>query len=184
MRTRFFHLRAVLALVLCFSAGWAQSTSGATAQNKGSDTAFLAKAEAGGAEAEYTLGNLHYSGDGVRRDYPQVEFWFHKVAEQRNHDSQFMLGGLYHFGSGFPQDSVQAFAWVKNTAMRNAITTHSLLCGRPKDLCGSVLHMGVTIHGFSSRDDSLQNLVFAHFDVFDSCSTGCLARCTEASLCT
>jgi TPR repeat protein len=183
MRTRFFQLRAVLALVLCFSAGWAQPTSVATAQNKGSDTAFLTKAEAGGAEVQYKLGNLYHSDDGVRRDYSQAEFWFRKVAEQGHHDSQFMLGGLYHFGNGVPQDSVQAFDWVKNTAMRNAITTHNLFCGRPKDLYGSVSYMGVTIHGLSSRDDSLRNLVFARFDVFDSCSTGCLARCTEASPC-
>jgi TPR repeat protein len=116
METRFFRLWAVLALLLCVFAPWAQSTSAATAQNKGIDPAFLAKAEAGDAESQYKLGNKYYSGHGVRRDYSKAEFWFRKAAEQGNPDSQFMLGGLYHFGQGVPQDSDQAFAWIMKAA--------------------------------------------------------------------
>ena len=117
MRTRFFRLWAVLALVLCVSAPWAQSASAATARTQGIDPALLAKAEAGGAEAQYQLGNMYYlGGDGVRRDYAQAEFWFRKSAEQGNPDSQFMLGGLYHSGQGVPQDSAQAFAWTMKAA--------------------------------------------------------------------
>jgi hypothetical protein len=101
---------------LSVSAPWAQSTSAATAQNKGIDPSLLAKAKAGDAKSQYKLGNVYYLGDGVRRDYSQAEFWYRKAAEQGDPDSQFMLGGLYHFGQGVPQDSAQAFAWVKKAA--------------------------------------------------------------------
>jgi hypothetical protein len=116
MRTkvRSSRLWAVLTLLFCVSSTWAQSTT--TARSKGIDQALLAKAEAGGAEAQYQLGKAYYSGDGVRRDYSQAEFWWHKAAVQGDPDAQFMLGGLYHFGQGVPQDSAQAFAWVKKAA--------------------------------------------------------------------
>jgi TPR repeat protein len=88
----------------------------ATAQNKGIDRALLAKANARDAEAQYQVGLKYYSGDGVRQDYSQAEFWFRKGAEQGNPGAQFMLGGLYHFGQGVPQDSAQAFAWIMKAA--------------------------------------------------------------------
>lgn len=98
------------------SAARAQSSPVATAQNKGIDSSLLAEAKAGDAKAQYRLGKTYYSGDGVRRDYAQAEFWFRKGAEQGDPDSEFMLGGLYHFGQGVPQDSAQAFAWVMKAA--------------------------------------------------------------------
>lgn len=108
MRTRFFHLFAVLVLGL-----WVPAAS---ARNKSVDPALLDKANAGNAEAQYQLGSLYYRGDGVRRDYAQAAFWFRKSAEQGNSDSEFRLGGLYHFGQGVPQDSVQAFNWAMKAA--------------------------------------------------------------------
>ncbi len=116
MRARFFRLWLALALLVCVSATWAQSSSGATAQNKGIDAAVLAKAQAGDEGAQYQLGYMYYHGDGVRRDYSQAEFWYRKAAEQGDPDSQLKLGGLYHFGEGVPQDSAEAFAWSMKAA--------------------------------------------------------------------
>jgi hypothetical protein len=104
-----------LALLSCAGV-WAKSGSAAESQTKGIDPALLAKAEAGNAETQYQLGSRYYSGDHVRRNYSQAEFWFRKGAEQGDPDSEFMLGGLYHFGQGVPQDSGQAFAWIMKAA--------------------------------------------------------------------
>lgn len=117
MRTRFFRLWAVLALAFCFLAGRLQSASATTAESKGIDSALLAKAEAGNAEAQRQLGNIYaFGGHHVRRNYAQAEFWYRKGAEQGDPGSEFQLGGLYHFGQGVPQDSVQAFAWTVKAA--------------------------------------------------------------------
>lgn len=116
MGRRSFLLWAVLALGLCVSGVWGQSTRKQSAQVNGIDPALLAKANAGSPEAQYQLGNVYYLGDGVRRDYAQAKFWFRKGAEQGDPNSQFMLGGLYHFGQGVQQDNAQAFAWVMEAA--------------------------------------------------------------------
>jgi len=116
MRTRFYCLWAVLALVLCVSVSRAQSTFPATAQNKGIDPALLAKANAGEAEAQHQLGRSYFYGDGVRRNYAQAAIWYRKAAEQGNPDSQLKLGWMYQFGRGVPQNSAQAFAWAMKAA--------------------------------------------------------------------
>ena len=133
-------LGAVLALPLCVCEVWAQPVKTHSAQTKGINPVLLEKAKAGDAEAQYQLGEIYYSGDGVRRDYSQAEIWFRKAAEQGNADSEFMLGGLHHFGQGAPQDNAQAFAWVMKAAKQGhedaefyISTCYSEGWGVPKD---------------------------------------------------
>lgn len=114
MRTRSSRLCASLALALSVSAASPQLVSAAL--HKGIDSALLAKANAGDAEAQYELGNMYNYGEGVRRDYAEALIWYRKSAEQGDANSQFQLGGMYHFGHGVPQDDVQAFAWEKKAA--------------------------------------------------------------------
>jgi TPR repeat protein len=114
MKTRFFRLRAILALALFVSVVSPQSAS--AARHKGIDSTLLAKANAGDAEAQYELGNVYNYGDGARQDYAQALLWYRKSAEQGNANSQFQLGGMYHLGHGVPQDDVTAFNWTKKAA--------------------------------------------------------------------
>jgi len=111
MRTRFISSWGVLALALSVPATYA-----AVAHHKGINSALLAKANAGDAEAQYQLGSAYNYGDKVRRDYAQALFWYRKGAEQGNAKSEFQLGGLYHFGHGVPQDDAQGFAWIMKAA--------------------------------------------------------------------
>ena len=133
MRTRFFRLWAILALVVCIPAV-------ATAKMRGIDLAVLAKARAGDAEAQYQLGNAYNYGEKVRRDYAQALIWYRKSTEQGNPDSEFQLGGLYHFGHGVPKDDVQTFAWIKKAAEQEDAVAENFLSvcymqgwGVPKD---------------------------------------------------
>lgn len=51
------------------------------------DDAFdtlLEKAQAGDVEAQLSLGNIYYSGDGVEKDLFEANKWYFKAAEQGN----------------------------------------------------------------------------------------------------
>ena len=73
-------------------------------------------AEQGSADAQDDLGDLYYSGQGVRQDYAQAAFWYRKAAEQGDADAQNSLGNLYSEGQGVPQDYAQAALWYHKAA--------------------------------------------------------------------
>jgi TPR repeat protein len=50
-------------------------------------------AEQGDAEAQFTLGQMYDSGDGVAQNYKQAAAWYRKAAEQGNDSAQNFLGG-------------------------------------------------------------------------------------------
>ena len=57
-------------------------------------------AEQGEKEAQYNLGVMYYSGDGVLQDYAKAFELFTKSAEQGNARAQFNLGVMYENGEG------------------------------------------------------------------------------------
>lgn len=73
--------------------------------------AFQALAQLGDVRAEFFLGELYLSGNGVPQDYAQALKWSHEAAEQGSTDAQFTLGRMYELGLGVPQDYVQAHIW-------------------------------------------------------------------------
>ena len=48
------------------------------------DSEILRKAEQGDAEAQNSIGDCYYFGNGVQQDYKQAVYWFRKAAEQGN----------------------------------------------------------------------------------------------------
>jgi len=77
---------------------------------------FRKAAEQGLADAQYNLGVLYNSGQGVPQDYAQAALWSRKAAEQGDADAQDSLGDLYHKGQGVPQDDAQAATWFHKAA--------------------------------------------------------------------
>jgi len=77
---------------------------------------LLAKAKAGDADAQFSLGWLYDQGQGVTQDYAQAAAWYRKAAEQGDASAQFNLGSLYRQGRGVPQDYAQATAWYRRAA--------------------------------------------------------------------
>ena len=57
-----------------------------------------AKAEAGDADAQFSLGNAYAYGRGVEQDLEEAMKWYRKAAEQGNADAQNKLGWLYNGG--------------------------------------------------------------------------------------
>ena len=80
-----------------------------------------AKARAGDAEAQSSLGLLYATGDGVQRDDVQAAVWTRKAAEQGEADAQFGLGYLYFAGQGVPQDYAQAAIWYRKAAEQGEV---------------------------------------------------------------
>jgi TPR repeat protein/predicted secreted protein len=65
----------------------------------------------GNQEAQYDLGVLYYSGNGVKQDYSQAALWYRRAAQQGNADAQYSLGNMFLMGEGLTQDDNQAKHW-------------------------------------------------------------------------
>ncbi len=69
-------------------------------------------ADEGNASAQFSLGQMYYIGQGVRRDNAQANAWFRKAADQGFAYAQFDLGVAYEDGGlGVPQDYALAHMW-------------------------------------------------------------------------
>ena len=75
-----------------------------------------AKAEAGDAEAQYNLGVMYGSGQGVEQDFKEAVKWYQKAAEQGLAGAQNTLGIMYQKGDGVEQDFKEAAKWYQKAA--------------------------------------------------------------------
>ncbi len=72
---------------------------------------FQILADRGNARAQFFLGEMYLSGNGVKQDYAQALNFAHAAAQQGSAEAQYTLGGMYERGQGVPQDNVQALMW-------------------------------------------------------------------------
>ena len=72
----------------------------------------LQAAKEGYAEAQFTLGETYYSGQGVTQDYTEAYKWYRKAAEQGHKQAQATLGVLYYEGKGVTQDYAESIKWL------------------------------------------------------------------------
>jgi TPR repeat protein len=98
-------------------AGWEEAVA---AYNKG-DYGTAAKefrpfAEQGQATAQYILGWIYQTGDGVKQDHAESAKWYQRAAEKGNADAQYALGSLYAAGSGVKRDDAEAVKWFRKAA--------------------------------------------------------------------
>ena len=61
-------------------------------------------AEQGHADAQFNLGVMYNTGDGVPQDYKTAVKWYTLAAEQGHADAQINLGVMYDEGLGVPED--------------------------------------------------------------------------------
>ena len=73
-------------------------------------------AEAGDADAQYSMGWMYDTGDGVPKDYAEAVKWYRKAAEQGHAVAQFNLGVMYADGEGVPKDMAEATKWIRKAA--------------------------------------------------------------------
>ena len=70
----------------------------------------------GDALAEYRLGVMYATGQGVERDFTEATRWFRKAAEQGQADAQYSLGLRYLNGEGVKRDYAEAVRWFRAAA--------------------------------------------------------------------
>jgi TPR repeat protein len=121
-------VRILTMLILLASHGsvWGDFDDGLAAANRGDyDTAlreWRPLAEKGDSAAQYSLGVMYDTGQGVPQDYKEAVNWYRKAALQGDSDSQVNLGVMYLLGQGVLQDYVQAHMWF-NIAGANGDAT-------------------------------------------------------------
>ena len=94
-------------------------------------------ADKGDAEAQYALGKMYRSGEGVTKDAQQAVMWIRKAAEQGNADAQIALSAMYFKGEGLDKDFQQALMWMNKAADQGsdgAACNMGLLLGSASEL--------------------------------------------------
>jgi TPR repeat protein len=83
--------------------------------------ALRQKADAGDAEAQYTLG-VHYAF-GIQRDeqLKKSVYWFRKSAEQGYAEAEYRLSQAYGSGRGVRNDTKAALYWLRKAAHDGAV---------------------------------------------------------------
>jgi TPR repeat protein len=78
--------------------------------------AVKASAEAGDAEAQYSLGADYAIGMHVEQNLLEAVRWFRLAANQGNVVAQWSLGVMYVNGSGVVQSNQRAYVWFSVAA--------------------------------------------------------------------
>ncbi|MEQ9562394.1 MAG: tetratricopeptide repeat protein, partial [Woeseiaceae bacterium] len=94
-------------------------------------------ADQGHSGAQYRLGFLYDTGDGVAEDNAEAMRWYLLAANQGNSIAQNNLGALYFSGEGPEFDRVEAYKWFyiaeqfgNSDSRRNRQSSASLMSGQ------------------------------------------------------
>ncbi len=70
----------------------------------------------GDAKAQFNLGVMYETGQGIVKDYAEAVFWYKLAAEQSYVRAQSNLGAMYEMGQGVAQNYAEAVRWYKMAA--------------------------------------------------------------------
>jgi len=83
----------------------------------------------GHALAQFSVGQMHISGEGVPRDCAEALKWFHMAADQGLPSAQWNLGLAYSRGDGTPMDKAEAVKWWRLAADNGHASAQFSLAG-------------------------------------------------------
>lgn len=84
-------------------------------------------AEQGDMEAQYRLGMMYDSGNGVVHDPLETVNWLRKAAGQGHTEAQFNLGTMYDSGHGVSRDYSEAAKWYQKAAEQGYVSAQKNL---------------------------------------------------------
>ncbi|NBQ42993.1 MAG: sel1 repeat family protein [Mycobacteriaceae bacterium] len=84
-------------------------------------------AKQGDARAQFMLGDAHYFGTGVPKDFEESVKWYRRAADQGNADAQFNLGDAHYFGTGVPTDFEEGVKWYRKAAEQGHVSAQNNL---------------------------------------------------------
>lgn len=78
---------------------------------------YMAYAQKNDPDAQYNLGYMYETGDGVDQDLLQAKKWYEKAAKQDQPDAQYALAALYYYDNGvIKQNYAEAKKWFEKAA--------------------------------------------------------------------
>lgn len=78
---------------------------------------YMAYAKKNDPDAQYNLGYMYETGDGVDQDLLQAKKWYEKAAKQDQPDAQYALAALYYYDNGvIKQNYAEAKKWFEKAA--------------------------------------------------------------------
>ena len=78
--------------------------------------ALKADVEQGDADAQYILGYMYDTGEGVPQNHTEAVRWYRMAAEQGLASAQVNLGVMYDTGEGVPENDTEAVRWYRMAA--------------------------------------------------------------------
>ena len=78
--------------------------------------ALVLLAKQGNVEAQWRLGRLYGSKEGLLQSDEKAVFWYHKAAQKGYAPAQYSLGWMYEHGRGVAQNGEQALFWYRKAA--------------------------------------------------------------------
>jgi uncharacterized protein len=110
---------SVVALICLVQQASTQQQSASTTRLSPEAIAQLqAKADAGDADAQVSLGRAYEDGNGVPKNDRQAVRWYRVAAEQGNAKAQDDLGLMFRSGLGVDQDKTEAVKWYRKAAQQ------------------------------------------------------------------
>lgn len=85
------------------------------------------KAKQGDPWAQYNLGEMYYSGQGVEKNLVEAAEWFRKAAEQGHAEAQNRMGEFYYNGWGIKKDYKEAVKWYQLAATHESTKAQTAL---------------------------------------------------------
>ena len=129
---------------------------------------FTIAAEEGLDLAQYNLGILYFTGQGVDKDLAEAFRWTEAAALQGHVAAQFNLGSLYYAGDGVGVDQEKAVELFESAARAGHGNSALLLANMYADgdlsmeELGFVARLSKAISGLFSGDQRSDDLVLAH----------------------
>ena len=72
-------------------------------------------ANQGHIDAQYSLGSMHLTGEGVIKDYTRAAEWYSKAANQGDAKAQYNLGVMHYKGQGAKKDEDMAKKYFRQS---------------------------------------------------------------------
>ena len=144
----FLSIALVVAATVPASADWDEVQR---AFEDGDAAALVAALEplaaAGDADAQYNLGILHDTGQGVPQDYREAARWYGMAGDQNHASALYNLGLLHFEGKGVARDEVKAIELYRRAARHG-----------DADALSSIGYM--FLHGIGVEEDQLEGMAF------------------------
>lgn len=120
INTKLVLLKTLMVLIGILS-GHSLSSTGSYTEN------LIAEAEAGDATAQFSLGFMFHSGQGISKNIDKAVQWYAQAAEQGLTEAQFRMGVLNDYGKEIGENNSQAFKWYKEAALQGHAESQALL---------------------------------------------------------